>query len=103
MIVISVRFKIQADKIEEGKAAFIFSQNVATAEDGCISFRLYQDLEDPTLFFLFEEWETQDALEAHWENQKKPTVANAPKWPEILDEPIAIRYEVASYGKLQRD
>ena len=53
MIVISVRFKIQADKIEEGKAAFIFSQNVTTAEDGCISFRLYQDLEDPTLFFLF--------------------------------------------------
>jgi quinol monooxygenase YgiN len=63
-------FTISADKVEKAKATFIFSQNAATAEGGCISFRLYQDLEDPTLFFLFEERETQDALEAHWENQK---------------------------------
>ena len=96
MILIKVIFTISADIIEEAKAAFLSTQNAVVAEDGCISFRLYQDLEDPTVFFLFEEWETQEALEAHWK-YKNPA---SPKWPEMQGEPISIRYEVASYGNL---
>jgi len=101
MILIKVIFKVSADKVEDAKAAFVFSQNLVTEEAGCISFRYYQDLEDPAVFFLFEEWETQEALEAHSENQKKPSSPKGPKWPEILGEPIAIRYQVASYGNLR--
>ena len=44
MIVISVKFKFEADKVEEAKASLIFDQNTTTAEDGCVSFRFYQDL-----------------------------------------------------------
>ena len=100
MILIKVIFTISADKVEEAKAAFISSQNAVVAEDGCVSFRLYQDLEDPAVFFLFEEWETQEALEAHWEYQKSPSKPKTPNWPEQLGESIAIRYEVASYGNV---
>jgi quinol monooxygenase YgiN len=103
MIVISVKFKVEPNKIQQAKAAFVFRQNRSTAEDGCISFRFYQDLEDPDTYFLFEEWKSQDALEAHWENQKKSSVPNAPEWPKILGESLAIRYEVSAHRKLQRD
>jgi quinol monooxygenase YgiN len=100
MIAIKVILKIPADKIEEGKAAYISSQNKVVKEEGCLSFRMYQDIEDPTVFFLFEEWETQALLEAHWENGKKPAAPDALKWPESIGEVIAIRYDVASYGDL---
>ena len=99
MIVIKVAFNVKDDQVEEARAAFLFYQDVASAEDGCISFRFYQDLEDATRFLIFEEWETQEALEAHW---KAPAAPNAPKWPERVGEPDAMRYEVSSFGKLVR-
>jgi len=102
LVLVTVRFTFQANKIEEAKTASIFRQARASEEDGCISFRMYQDLEDPRVFFLFEEWESQEALEAHWENMRNPALPKAPEWPEMVNESIAMRYEVASYGKLRR-
>ena len=34
-------------------------------EDGCAAYDFSADLVDPTLFHLFEEWETQVHLDAH--------------------------------------
>lgn len=36
-------------------------------EAGCTSYRFFSDLEDPDTFFVFEEWETADALARHFE------------------------------------
>ena len=34
-------------------------------ERGCLSYRLYEDVEDRNTFILVEEWETQRDLESH--------------------------------------
>ena len=34
-------------------------------ERGCLSYHLYQDLEDKNAFVLLEEWATQEDLERH--------------------------------------
>jgi quinol monooxygenase YgiN len=34
-------------------------------ERGCLSYRLYQDVENENAFVLLEEWATQDDLEKH--------------------------------------
>jgi len=34
-------------------------------EKGCLSYRLYEDVENKNALFLFEEWETQKDLENH--------------------------------------
>ena len=34
-------------------------------EDGCITYELFQDAYDPLRMLLFEEWESQEALEKH--------------------------------------
>jgi len=34
-------------------------------ERGCLSYRLYEDVENRNAFFLLEEWATQEDLERH--------------------------------------
>ncbi len=36
------------------------------AEAGCISYTLYQDPQDKTKFFVFEEWKNQAAVDFHF-------------------------------------
>lgn len=45
------------------------AQNVASAsrqEDGCISYRIYEDTERANDFVFVEEWETEEALQQHF-------------------------------------
>ena len=37
----------------------------ARVERGCLSYRLYEDVEDRNAFVLVEEWKTQNDLERH--------------------------------------
>ena len=34
-------------------------------EEGCVHYNFYADLEKPNQLFIFEEWESQAALDAH--------------------------------------
>jgi quinol monooxygenase YgiN len=45
----------------------------ARVERGCLSYCLYQDVEDRNTLFLVEEWETQKDLESHisTDNQRR--------------------------------
>ena len=36
------------------------------AEDGCLSYRLYEDTEAENEFVFVEEWESQEALQRHF-------------------------------------
>jgi len=42
-------------------------------ERGCLSYRLYEDVENSNAFVLLEEWETQQDLESHirTDNQRR--------------------------------
>lgn len=35
---------------------------------GCIRYEMYQDLENPLVVTVIEEWETQEALDAHMQS-----------------------------------
>ncbi len=37
------------------------------AEEGCIAYAFYQDLENPNKVRVYEEWVDQDALTAHFQ------------------------------------
>lgn len=45
----------------------------ARVERGCLSYRLYEDVEDRNTFVLLEEWATQKDLESHirTDNQRR--------------------------------
>jgi len=66
MIVVVGRVQTDADR----RAALIgVGQAVASAsreEAGCISYRLYDDIERTNEFVFVEEWESRDALQQHF-------------------------------------
>lgn len=70
MIIIAGIFKFKADKLEEAKASLIATQTIANTEAGCRVYRFSQSLEDETVFYLYEEWESQETLDAHAANPK---------------------------------
>jgi quinol monooxygenase YgiN len=58
--------------IEAGRrdAAVRIARAMATAtatEPGCLRYRFYADLDDPNTFFVYEEWESEEALARHFQ------------------------------------
>jgi quinol monooxygenase YgiN len=49
------------------RALEVYRELVAATrqEDGCLSYELLQQTDDPTRFVLVEEWESQEHLDAH--------------------------------------
>ncbi len=65
MIVIAATVHIHPDKREQALALAHNMMSNSLAEPGCISYRFYADIDDPNRFFLFEEWESEEALQNH--------------------------------------
>ena len=53
------------DKIEETKAALSSLVPPTQAEEGCISYELFQSADDPTEFVTIEEWVDEAAMGEH--------------------------------------
>ncbi len=56
--------------IKEGKAEDVINvfkelAGPSRAENGCLSYELFQDQKDPRVFAIIEEWADQVALDAH--------------------------------------
>ena len=66
MIVVVGRVRTDADRRE---ALVRVGQAVAAAsraEEGCISYRLYEDTETENEFVFVEEWQSEEALQRHF-------------------------------------
>ena len=60
------RFTIHAEKAEEfARVANEWLVSPSQQEAGCIRYELWHDNEDPSLFAMVEEWESDAALDAH--------------------------------------
>ncbi|MGH7999673.1 MAG: putative quinol monooxygenase [Brasilonema sp.] len=58
------------------------------AEPGCITFDLLLDTNDPTVFVLYENWESQAAVDAHFQQPYVKQVLQA--YEITLAEPIKV-------------
>ncbi|MEW6053526.1 MAG: putative quinol monooxygenase [Nitrospirota bacterium] len=63
-------------------------------ERGCLSYRLYEDVEDRNTFILVEEWNTQEDLETHirTDNQRRLLVLM-----DLLSEQPELRFNTVSH------
>ncbi|MFO1065804.1 MAG: putative quinol monooxygenase [Pirellulales bacterium] len=55
------------------------------AEDGCLRYDLFVDLDHPTKFTFIEEWASREALVKH--GQSAHIQAGRARFPELLAEP----------------
>lgn len=66
MLVVAERIQVKPERRAEALAAALKMAQTSQAEPGCRSYRLYADFEDANTFFIFEEWDSADALSAHF-------------------------------------
>ena len=57
--------KARADKVEEMREVLMGLLEPTRNEDGCVSYILTQNTADPTDFTFLEEWESEEAMQAH--------------------------------------
>ena len=99
MVVIAGRIVIDAANRDNAIAAALDMMQETRKEKGCISYVFSADLADPGCFRVFEEWESPEALAAHFESAHMARFRAAV--PALGVREMAIRrYEVASVAAM---
>lgn len=62
MIIASTQVDVQDNLWDEAMAVAIAVQHEAVKAEGCVSFRFFADIENPTVLHSFEEWVSEEAL-----------------------------------------
>ncbi len=99
MIVIKATARIRPDRRDQAVEAAKTMAAATATEPGNISYTFSQDLDDPAVFHLFEEWDDEESLAAHF---TLPHMADfVVALGEVLDgEMPTTKYVVSSYGPL---
>jgi len=66
VIVVIGRVRCQPAEREALEQLLETMQTKSREEDGCISYGFFQSIEDETEYVAVEEWESREALEAHF-------------------------------------
>lgn len=99
MIVVKATARIKPDRRDEAVAAALVMAAATEAEPGNISYTFSQDLADPDVLHLFEEWEDEASLLEHFglPHMAEFVVALG----DVLDGDMpTTKYVVASHGPL---
>lgn len=99
MIVVSGTFQIGASSVEAAKAAATEMAEATRHEQGCITYAFFQSIEDPTTFRVFEEWESDAHLKAHFEVAHMKVFREKLGQLEILGRDVK-RYVVGDVSQL---
>ena len=99
MTVVAGTVRVRPEKRDEAIRVAQTMAKATQAESGCRAYRFYADLEDPSVFFIFEEWESDEALGAHFQTEHMRVFQAA--LPGLVAGPMDIRfYSVASVRSL---
>ena len=99
MIVIAGTVKIDTTKHEDAKIAMKAMMDATVQEDGCITYQFLFNPWDDSEVYIFEEWESAEALDAHFQTPHMATFREA--LPNFVTSSFDIkRYEVSEVSKL---
>jgi quinol monooxygenase YgiN len=99
MLVIAGTIKIDPASRDEAVRAATVMMEETHKEPGCISYTFSGDLVDPGSFRIFEEWESQAALDEHFKAPHMAAFQAAIGKVGVLDMKVQ-RYEISKVGPL---
>ena len=67
MLIVTGEIEIDPADIETLRAAAIVMMDETAKEEGCRFYRFYQDVQHPGKVRVYEEWDSREALQAHFE------------------------------------
>jgi quinol monooxygenase YgiN len=93
MIIVHGTFPVKADVRDDALELMRQMASASRAELGCISYEFYVGLADPNRLLLFQEWESVEALQGHFETDHMEEFLRV--LPDVLNGEVATRrYEV---------
>ncbi len=66
MLIVAGEIRLDAAKRAEADAVFGKMRAATLKEPGCIAYQAYSDRDDAGTVFMFEKWDDQAALDAHF-------------------------------------
>ena len=95
MIIVHGVFPIRAEARSKALALMEEMSSLSRKEPGCVTYEFYAALSSDTEFLLFQEWESIDALQDHFDTPHMETFLS--ELPDVLNgEIVTRRYEVRS-------
>ena len=100
MLIIAGTFRIDPKTRDATFAAAREMMRETLKEKGCHAYRFTADLDDPTVMHLFERWESDEALRAHFvtPHMARFQAALAKLAPKVLE---IQKYEISSMGPVR--
>lgn len=93
MIIIHGIFPVKPEAHEDALELMRQMAKASRKEEGCISYEFFVGLTDPNVLLLFQEWESAEALQGHYETRHM--AAFLKRLPRVLNGDVATRrYEV---------
>ena len=65
VVVLMPVFLAKPECVAEFEQAMLALQAASRADDGCVDYTVYADLEDRNRFVLYEKWTSSEALKSH--------------------------------------
>jgi quinol monooxygenase YgiN len=100
MLVVAGEIEIDPAKREAAVVAARAVMDATRREAGCISYVFSADLAEPGRFRIFEEWQSQGALDAHFATPHMAAFQSAFAGLGVRSMRIQ-KYEIASVGPLR--
>jgi quinol monooxygenase YgiN len=79
MLSIVARIKVKPEFIDVVKTEMLKIVAKVVKENGCINYNLHQDNADPSVFFFYENWSGEEALQNHLKSEHMQAYINATK------------------------
>jgi quinol monooxygenase YgiN len=94
MILVTLRMTVRSERRSDLLEAMRGLLEPARVERGCLSYRLYEDVEDGNTFILVEEWEAQDDLESHIRTKNQRRLLTL---MDLLSEQPELRFNTVAH------
>ena len=99
MILVAGYVMMKPEQREKAAQVALKMAAATKREAGCIAYDFYADLADANRFHVYEEWESDEALQAHFQTPHMAEFQQA--LPDLIASPPNItRYEVSSSSRL---
>ncbi len=100
MLVIAGHIRLDPAKRSEALAAAVVMMEATRKEEGCQAYTFSVDLEDDGVFHIFEQWESPEALDAHFQTAHMADFQKAMPGFGIREMAVQ-RYEISKVGPLR--
>ena len=90
MYLVTGNFLIKPERLEQARDIMAKMAEVGGAEAGILRYTFYPDPADPCRYFLFEEWESKETHDAHFNSDFMQTAL--PGFFDCVAEPPQVNY-----------